>query len=106
MSGSQLGAGAAANPNAYGNMAAMGTPVPPDMSTQMGVPPYNPGARPSPDPLSRPGFDLKSPLAGFAMQLAMQHLAPKGGQQMQLPRHMMGLQPGGQIRNPYGPRGG
>lgn len=102
MSGAALGSGAAANADAYANMAALGTPQAPMPNSEMfGVPPYNPSA-PS---IGGSGFDLKSPLAGFAMNMATrQLLGPRQGM-VPAPQHLMGLQiPQVQVRNPYGYR--
>jgi hypothetical protein len=38
------------------------------------------------------GFDLKGPLAQFAMSMMQQQMQPKGGPQMPL-QHSMGLRP-------------
>lgn len=101
MSGAQLGSGAAANADAYANMAALGTPqAPMPNSSMFGVPPYNPTA---PSAAGGGGFDLKSPLAGFALNMAQQQLlGPRKGM-VPTPQHYMGLQiPQAAVRNPYG----
>lgn len=105
MSGAQLGSGAMANPDAYANMAAMGAPVAPQPTSAMfGVPPYNPSPpAPSGGLGGLGGFDLKSPLAQFAMNQALQRLQPRQGALIPPLQHISGLSiPQTTVRNPYG----
>ncbi len=48
-------------------------------------------------------MDIKSPLAQFAMNMALQNIAPKNGVPMGAPQHVMGMQhPMNPPKAPYG----
>jgi hypothetical protein len=99
MSGSSFSSGAQANPNAYSNMAAQGTPMQPSMMDSLMGDPAGTGAMgrfgtndPMPGGLPSGSFDIKGPLANMAMGQMMSTLNPQPRPQAPAPQHVMGLQ--------------